>query len=145
MTDVKIATTQTELDAILLLRYKVLREPWQQPFESATDGLEAEAINAYLKDESGLVIACGRLQKNSNTSGQIRFMAVDPKYRGQGYGKTILLALEKKAKELSLKEIELQARENALDFYKSNKYTVKEKSFLLWGLIQHYLMCKELG
>ena len=145
MTGVKIAATQTEIDAILLLRYKVLREPWQQPFESATDGLEAEAIHAYLKDENGLVIACGRLQKNSTTIGQIRFMAVDPNYRGQGLGKAILEALEKKARELSLLDIELQARENAVAFYKSNNYSVKEKSFLLWGIIQHYLMVKKLA
>lgn len=144
MTGVKIASTQTEIDAILLLRYKVLREPWQQPFETASDGLEADAINAYLKDDNGLVIACGRLQKNSNTSGQIRFMAVDPNYRSRGFGKSILLALEKKARELSLKEIELQARENAVDFYKRNNYSIKEKSFLLWGIIQHYLMGKHL-
>lgn len=142
MTGLKIASTQSELDAILLLRYKVLREPWQQPFETATDGLEAEAINAFIQDKDGRVIACGRLQKNSNVLGQIRFMAVDPKYRGQGLGKSILLALEKKAKELSLKEIELQARENAVDFYKRNNYSIKEKSFLLWGVIQHYLMHK---
>ena len=71
-------------------------------------------------------------------------MAVDSAYQGKGLGKLILLFLEEKAKELQLTKIELQARENALEFYKSNNYLLKEKSFLLWGIIQHYLMEKEI-
>jgi N-acetylglutamate synthase-like GNAT family acetyltransferase len=90
------------------------------------------------------VIACGRLQENEGKIGQVRFMAVDNHYQGKGLGKKILVFLEEKAKELSLVKIELQARENALEFYKANGYEIKEKSFLLWGQIQHYLMEKSL-
>jgi hypothetical protein len=38
----------------------------------------------------------------------------------------------------------LQARENAVGFYKRCGYAVKEKSYLMWEVIQHYLMEKEL-
>ncbi len=144
MMPVKIAQTQKELEGILDLRYEILRKPWNQSSETATDELENSSINAFIVDENGKIIACGRLQENENKVGQIRFMAVANDQQGKGLGKQLVAALEKKAIELGLKSIELQARENALGFYKSCQYTIKEKSFLLWGQIQHYLMEKKL-
>ncbi len=142
--EVKQAITKQEVEAIIELRYKILRKPWDQPKETATDGLEETSINFFISDENGIALACGRLQENENKVGQIRYMAVDDSQQGKGLGKKIVQALEKKGKEIGLKKIELQARENAVEFYKSNGYAIKEKSFLLWGIIQHYLMEKDL-
>lgn len=139
---VKQAQTETDLKNILQLRYDVLRQPWNQTIETATDDLEDSSENAFIEDENGNAIACGRLQENENKIGQIRFMAVSQAHQGKGLGKLILLFLEEKAKEKKIVEIQLQARENALDFYKSCNYIIKEKSFLLWGEIQHWLMFK---
>ena len=141
---VKQAKTKQEVDAIIDLRDKILRKPWDQPRETATDNLEDTSINAYIADEAGKVVACGRLQENENKIGQIRFMAVDNSQQGKGLGKKIVEFLEVKAKDLQLTKIELQARENAVKFYESMGYTIKESSFLLWGQIQHYLMEKNL-
>jgi len=141
---VKEAQTDRDLQNILQLRYDVLRKPWSQPIETATDELEQTSINAFIEDNDGNIIACGRLQENANKIGQIRFMAVSNNYQGKGLGKHIVSFLEEKAKEKKLLTIELQARENAIEFYKNCKYTIKEKSFLLWGSIQHYLMVKVL-
>lgn len=140
--EVKQAKTKQEVEAIIDLRYKILRQPWDQPRETGTDNLEETSINAYVKNESGDVVACGRLQENENNIGQIRFMAVDNSQQGKGLGKLILKFLETEGKKAGLTKIELQARENAVDFYKSAGYSVKERSFLLWGIIQHYLMEK---
>lgn len=142
MSDVKQANTKQEVDAIIDLRDKILRQPWGQPKETATDSLEESSVNAYIVDETGNTVACGRLQENENKIGQIRFMAVDNSQQGKGLGKKIIEFLELKAKELHIIKIELQARENAVKFYESMGYTIKEKSFLLWGQIQHYLMEK---
>jgi N-acetylglutamate synthase-like GNAT family acetyltransferase len=139
---VQIANTQHQIDSIIDLRYAVLRQPWNKPKDTATDDLEESSINAYIEQE-GKVIACGRLQDNGNGLGQIRCMAVDANYQGKGLGKLIVSKLEEEAKEIGLKTIELQARENALEFYKSQGYEVKEPSFKLWDIIQHYLMTKE--
>ncbi|MDO8999436.1 MAG: GNAT family N-acetyltransferase [Bacteroidota bacterium] len=144
MLEVKQASTAKEIEAIIDLRDKILRQPWGQPKETATDNLEETSINAYIIDETKTILACGRLQENENKIGQIRFMAVDNSQQGKGLGKKIVIFLESKAIELQLKKIELQARENAVEFYKSMGYTIKEKSFLLWGQIQHYLMEKSL-
>ncbi len=144
MFKIKIAHTQPELERIIDLRVKILRKPWNQPTETATDNLEVLSVNCYIENEHKEIVACGRLQENENKVGQIRFMAVDDKQQGKGLGKMIVNALEMEAKKLHLKTVELQARENAVEFYKSCGYTIKEKSFLLWGIIQHYLMEKQI-
>lgn len=141
---VKKATTPQELQSILDLRYEILRKPWQQPASTATDGLEANSINAFISDLNGKAIACGRLQENESRVGQVRFMAVDTTYQGKGLGKLIMDFLEEEARKLQLQKVELHARENALAFYKSCGYTLMETSYLLWDQIQHYLMEKEL-
>ncbi len=141
---VKLASTKLEIENIINLRFEILRKPWQQPIDTATDNLEDTALNAYIENEHNQIIACGRLHENENGVGQIRFMAVSNNYQGKGLGKLVVAFLEAEAKELKLKTIQLQARENAVDFYKANGYTIKEKTFLLWGIIQHYLMEKEM-
>lgn len=144
MYTVKEAKTHNELKAIISLRYKVLRQPWNQSAETASDELEATSINAFIADANGNAIACGRLQENENKTGQVRFMAVDDAYQGKGLGKSILSFLEEKGRELGLEKIELHARENALAFYESAGYKHKEISYKLWDIIQHYLMEKYL-
>ncbi|MES2761519.1 MAG: GNAT family N-acetyltransferase [Bacteroidota bacterium] len=143
MYKVEIANTQEDIDRIIDLRYDILRKPWSQPKETSTDGMEESAINAYIENKSQ-VIACGRLQDNGGGVVQIRYMAVDAYYQGKGLGKLILAKLEEEAQEINLQTIELQARENAVEFYKSQGYAVKETSFKLWDIIQHYLMMKEI-
>lgn len=144
MITVSEATNQEDITAIIKLRYKVLRQPWNKSIESATDELESKSINAFIKDDKGHVIACARLHENENKTGQIRFMAVDPLFQAQGLGKLVCAHLEQKAKNMGFVKIQLQARENALEFYKRCGYSLVEKSYLMWDTIQHYLMEKIL-
>ena len=144
MYKVEIANHTTQIDRIIDLRYNVLRKPWNKPRETATDEFETTSVNAFI-EEGNKVIACGRLQDNGGGVGQIRYMAVDPDYRGKGLGKLIVLKLEEEAKQMGLTDIELQARENAVKFYKSQDYIIKETSFKLWDIIQHYLMAKKIS
>ena len=144
MYSAQIANTQNQIDAIIDLRYDILRKPWNQPKETSSDGMEDTAINAFIVD-NGKVIACGRLQDNGEGLGQIRYMAVDSDYQGKGLGKLIVIKLEEEARNINLHTVELQARENAVEFYKSQGYSVKETSFKLWDVIQHYLMTKNLN
>ncbi len=140
----EICNSPEVLNSIIELRYDVLRKPWQKPIETVTDELEDSSVNVYIQSHNK-VIACGRLQNNGNGVGQIRFMAVDSNYQEKGLGKLIMAKLEIEAKALHLNSIELQARENAVEFYKSCGYTIKEKSFCLWDIIQHYLMTKTIN
>lgn len=139
----EITTDKNKISQIIDLRYEILRKPWSKPKETATDEFEPTAVNAFI-EENGQVIACGRLQDNGAGVGQVRYMAVDENYQGKGLGKLIMLKLEEEAKKMGLTDIELHARENALEFYKGQQYTIKETSYKLWDIIQHYLMVKNL-
>lgn len=141
MYKVQLANNPELINKIIDLRYDILRKPWDKLKETATDEAEGTSINAYI-EENGKVIACGRLQNNGEGVGQIRYMAVDGNYQGKGLGKLIVERLELEAKKMNLTEIQLQSRENAVEFYKNCGYVIKEKSFKLWDLIQHYLMIK---
>jgi N-acetylglutamate synthase-like GNAT family acetyltransferase len=135
--------TKQDFEDYYFLRYRILRKPWNQPSGSEKDENEDDSYHAFIKFESNVLAVC-RLQMNSDTVAQIRYMAVDDNAQGKGLGKLIISYQENKAKQLGAKTIILQARENAVNFYKSCGYTIKEKSFLMWNEIQHYLMEKEI-
>lgn len=141
MYKIEFAQNKQTIQRIITLRYDVLRKPWNKPIETATDDLEEQSVNAYIEINNEIV-ACARLQNNGNGMAQIRFMAVAQNQQGKGLGKLIVEALEQEAKKQNIKFIQLQARENAVEFYKACGYTIKEKTFLLWDLIQHFLMEK---
>lgn len=133
-----------DLEKVFDLRYEVLRAPWNQPRGSERDDSESVSVHAMIEDESGNCIATGRLQFNSADEGQVRYMAVSESHRGMKLGQNILEFLEGKAREKSCTRIVLQARENAIDFYKAMGYEIEEKTFLLFNSIQHYRMSKQL-
>jgi N-acetylglutamate synthase-like GNAT family acetyltransferase len=140
---VQICDSESILNQIIDLRYRILREPWGKPIETVTDELEQSSINAYIEIKQKIV-ACARLQNNGNGVGQIRYMAVEPDFQGKGLGKKLIQKLEEEAKIMQLNKLELQARENALEFYKNSGYQIAFSSFKLWDIIQHYLMYKNI-
>jgi ribosomal protein S18 acetylase RimI-like enzyme len=127
------------------LRYEALRKPWNQPFSSVKDDLEDNSFHAMLLDEQGLAAGVCRMHFNPTGEAQLRFMAIRADLQGKGLGKLLLDYFENLALEKGKDRIVLQSRENAVRFYERNGYHVKEKSYLMWGIIQHYLMEKKLG
>ncbi len=135
--------TPKDFEFYYKLRYEVLRKPWQQPLGSEIDETDTTSTHALIK-ENNRAIACARLHFVDDTTAQIRYMAVHPNYQGKGLGKLIISYLEEISKENNRLIVILHARENAVDFYKNCGYTINEKSYLLWGKIQHFLMQKNL-
>ena len=95
-------------------------------------------------DASNQCIGVGRLQFNTETEAQIRYMAVAKEVERQGVGRIIIDSLEKQAKEKNITSIILDAREPAIGFYEKLGYAKKEKTYLLFNSIQHYRMEKNL-
>jgi predicted GNAT family N-acyltransferase len=126
------------------LRWEVLRAPWKQPFGSERDDLEEQCFHVLIAYNGQEAVACGRVQMNDEETAQVRYMAVHPAHQGKHLGSQVLNSLELYARELGARRIILQARENALPFYKANSYHVLEKTFVLFGSIPHYLMQKEI-
>jgi N-acetylglutamate synthase-like GNAT family acetyltransferase len=141
--EVREPRSATEWTAYYELRWRILRAPWQ-PQGPDRDASDDTSIHRLVCSEPGQVLAVGRLHRVDATTGQIRFMAVDTAQQRKGYGALLLKALEQAARGLGLSRVILQARENAVPFYRNQGYQVQEKTFLLFDEIQHYLMSKRL-
>lgn len=137
-------TTNDQWEQYYTIRYEVLRKPWNQPLSTTKDDTEGLSQHFLVVDENGNFVAAGRLQFNSTVEAQIRSMAVTKENQGKKIGSLLVNFLEKKAREKGIQKIILDARENAIEFYKANGYEVYEKSYLLFNTIQHYKMSKLL-
>jgi N-acetylglutamate synthase-like GNAT family acetyltransferase len=131
-----------DFEKYYLLRWEVLRKPWNQPRGTEKDENEASSVHVMAVDGKDECVGVSRLQFNTPQEAQVRFMGVRDDQQGKGVGKKLMQYLETKAKEKGVEKIILQARENAVPFYLSIGYTITEKTFLLWGIIQHFKMEK---
>jgi GNAT superfamily N-acetyltransferase len=131
-----------EFEAYYALRWSVLRAPWNQPPGSEKDEFEGEAIHLAAWDDLGKLVAVGRLHRIAGNQGQIRYMAVEPDAQGRGIGKALLQELELRAIAEGIIEIFLNAREEAVRFYKQAGYEMLGPASLLFGIIPHFQMRK---
>ncbi|MFK7783719.1 MAG: GNAT family N-acetyltransferase [Crocinitomicaceae bacterium] len=139
---VRTPITAKEWDDYYDLRYRILRAPLDQPRGSEKNDGDASGVHFALY-ENDVLKAIARMDKADSTT-QVRFVAVEEKSRGKGYGKLIMEATEKAAKERGDIEMVLHARDYAVDFYLKLNYQMIEKSHLLFGVLQHYKMSKTL-
>jgi ribosomal protein S18 acetylase RimI-like enzyme len=137
-------STPEEFKEYYKIRWEVLRKPWGQPEGSEQDELEEKSTHAMAVSENGEILGVIRLQNLSPDEGQIRYMGVVENGRGKGIGSQLIDHIEQIAVDKGIQTIVLQARENALDFYRSKNYELIEKSYLMWNQIQHFLMKKRL-
>lgn len=140
--EIRSPLTQTEWEAYYDLRFRVLRAPWNQQKGSERDAKEAEAEHfAVFKEQQ--IIAVGRLDQLNESTCQVRFMAVDPLFQGKNIGKSLMEFILIHSQKKQEKNVILHAREMAVPFYERMGFQVTEKSHLLFGEIQHYLMQKK--
>ncbi|MEN9957799.1 MAG: hypothetical protein RLZZ474_43 [Bacteroidota bacterium] len=141
----ELRTPRTDADwkAYYALRFSVLREPWNQPRGSEILADEQGAIH-IMAVEQEKILGVARMHESAVNQGQVRCVAVATDQQGKGVGKAIMRALEAQAQAKGWHEIVLEARENAVPFYKSLGYHIEQESYLLFGEIQHYRMKKAL-
>lgn len=140
---IKQPESEDELKKYYRLRWKVLRQPWGKEEGSERDDIEDTCFHVIAKIDNE-IIGVGRIQFITSEEAQIRYMAVDSSHRGRGIGAAILQALEQHARTNNRKIISLDARENAVGFYKKNNYELISRTHLLFDVIQHYKMTKAL-
>ena len=134
----------SEFNEYYNLRWQILRQPLGREIDSIKDELENKSYHLVALLDERNIIGVGRLHSLNNKKSQIRYMAISKKYQKLSVGKKILKGLELRAKIDNKKYIVLHARESALNFYINNGYKIVEKSHLLLGKIQHYLMIKKI-
>lgn len=126
------------------LRWRVLRQPWNQPKGTEKDDLEKDSLHRLAISSQNEAMACARLHLNHAREAQIRYMAVGPAHRKSGIGRMLILELEQLATDAGVEKIILQAREEAVPFYQHCGYEIVMETFLLYGQIRHFLMEKVL-
>jgi len=145
---IKQPETDKEFEEYYHLRWKLLRAPWNQPEGSEIDDIEAQCFHIMAvmmnEDKKDKVIGVARLQFNTDSKAQIRYMAVAKEQERKGVGRKLMNAMESYARSTMCKHIVLDAREPAVAFYQKLGYRLIEKSYLLFGEIQHFRMQKEL-
>ncbi len=140
---IKEPKTKVEFEQYYDLRWRILRQPWNRPRGSEKDENEENSIHIMVV-HNDRVIGCGRGHFNSPAEAQIRYMAVEKSYQGKGAGIKILEVLERKLIEKGARTIILNARENAVKFYKKHNYKILGKGHTLFGIIEHYKMRKRI-
>jgi len=144
---IKIINPQTpaEWETYFSIRYTTLRSEWGQPAGSEHLADDDVSFHALAYDESGLAIGVCRLHFNNPQEGQIRMMGVVQGIRTQGVGRALMHYFEDFARQKDANKMVLDARESAVRFYEKLGYTkVEGKTHVLWGLIPHFWMEKEL-
>ncbi len=125
------------------LRWRILRKPWGQPKGSEVNNRDDDAFH-ILAEKNDKVIGVGCIHAIEDGVGRIRFMGVDDDYQKQGIGQAIVKLLEENAKSKNWNKIRLWAREIAINFYLNLGYKTVADGELLFGVIKHKIMEKEL-
>ena len=114
-----------------------------QPRSSEKDDMEEQSTHFIILIEDKIV-ATARFHKNSETEGQIRYLAVEEDFRRQGIASKLLYYIEIVAVKLGSKKIILNARKTAQRLFEKVGYKILKEGHLLFGEIPHYVMVKEL-
>jgi GNAT superfamily N-acetyltransferase len=144
MIEVKIPASQKEWDSYYDLRYRILREPLGKERGSERNEGDDAGIHFGLY-ENEILIAVARLDRVDETTCQARFVAVESRLQGQGYGRKIMTALENEAIGLGYRKLILHARDYALPFYEKLGYTLVGPSYKLFDVLQHFEMFRILA
>ena len=122
------------------IRFKVFVEEQQVPAELELDANDAASVHALARDDTGAVVATGRLLPD----GHIGRMAVLAAMRGRGVGGEILEALVAEAKRRGLPEAVLSAQVSAIAFYAKHGFAAEAAPYVEAG-IAHRLMRRRLA
>ncbi|ENY71688.1 bifunctional GNAT family N-acetyltransferase/hotdog fold thioesterase [Aeromonas diversa] len=136
--------TDTELDAYYRLRWELLRKPFNLPLGSERDEYDSVAIHRMMLDEADNPIAVGRLFVGGDEA-QIRFMGMLPEFRGRGLGARMVEDLEQRAREEKVKRLVMNARQEAVEFYRKCGFIEVGEGPVTFGRIPHRQMIKSLA
>ena len=95
------------------------------------------------KGKGEVIIGCCILTPVNNNTVQLRQMAVEKLYQGQGIGNSVLEFAEQQAKTKSYARLMMHARKEAVGFYERQGYTIDGDEFVEVN-IPHYEMSKRL-
>lgn len=140
MIEIRAPRNEKEWEDYYDLRYRILRQPLGRERGSERNEGDVSGVHFALY-ENGVLKGIARLDKTDEPGvAQVRFVAVESDQQGKGYGAEIMEAVEETSQQRGDHKMILHARDYAVDFYLKLGYSIVEKSYKLFDVLQHYLM-----
>lgn len=140
--DVRRATTPTECDDALTVRYEVFVDEQGVPEHRELDGRDDEATH-FVGYDDGAPVGAARLREYDETTGKVERVAVVGRYRGDGHGRELMDVVESTARDRGYESLLLHAQVPVIGFYERLGYEVTSETFDDAG-IPHREMRKQL-
>lgn len=138
----RYAFKSPEYQAVLKLRYRVLREPLGLTYSQSD--LDAEAGEIFFAEwQEDALSGCLQVRDLGTGTWKMRQVAVLPELQGRGIGKRMVQGCESWLRAHGALELELHARQGAVPFYESVGYKLIGEPFVEVG-IPHRKMQKQL-
>lgn len=120
--------TSDQSEVISLWKECALVEPWNNPKQDIERKLKVDPDLFLVGEDDGNIIA-SVMGGYEGHRGWINYLAVSQVFRQKGYGKSIMLEIEKRIKKKGCPKINLQVRASNTDiigFYQSIGYLTDE-------------------
>ena len=134
---------------LLLIRSKILRNN-KDPKECTYNGdnrKDSFHLGAFISNK---LVGAVTLIKNEcdkmkiENCYQMRGLCIEFEYQKKGIGRELVEKVEKKLKQMNVKNVWMNARESALNFYLKLNYQNSNIKYSIGQIGLHYLMYKEL-
>jgi predicted GNAT family N-acyltransferase len=139
--ELKIVNTEKELQDAYKVRFTVFVEEQGVPEDLEIDELEQEALH-FIGYEEEEPVAASRMRFVDGYAKMERICVLQSQ-RGKGFGRDILLFMERIAKEKDMDKSKLNAQTRAEAFYQSLGYETISGEFMDAG-IPHVTMTKSI-
>lgn len=141
-TGVRVAATSEERADAFAVRERVFVDEQGVPMDRERDGRDGAAVH-FVAYAGGDAVGAARLRREDRTTGKVERVAVRADYRGEGWGRRLMAAVEAEARDRGLTELTMHAQSDVVEFYRRLGYETEGEEFEEAG-IPHRAMRKSL-
>lgn len=121
----------------LHIRTKVFINEQDIPAHVEVDELEALCTHFVLYTEDQKPVTTARIFEKENNQCKVQRVATLKEYRGRGFGRKLLEAIEDYGKARGITSLILGAQNTAIPFYQKTGYTIQGEEYFEAGLPHH--------
>ena len=126
-------TAEADLATALAIRREVFIDEQGVPEDLELDGRDDEATH-FLARADGVPVGTARIRDYGDGVAKVERVAVREPYRGEGWGRRIMAAVEEHAGETGYERVHLAAQLPVVGFYERLGYEVASEEFMDAGI-----------
>lgn len=139
---VHVATTDTQREAAFRVRHEVFVEGQGVDEALEYDGKDDDAAH-FVAVDGERPVGAARLRELDAETGKVERVAVRETHRGNGWGRELMAAVEREARDRGLRKLALHAQSPVESFYRKLDYRTVSDEFEEAG-IPHVEMVKDV-